>query len=94
MVALRNEDRTEQRKLVRHELLEVLIKFAEQHNGAVPTRRSWWVQARLKGYSMCQTTFDTHVGKLAYMDRLIEFRDGVIVINHSRWEFLKDSLYE
>jgi hypothetical protein len=85
------------KNLRRYEILTVLVDFAKSHNGATPGERALWRQFQADGPSygfapMSYYTFLTHMKTLVDDDKLIQKRDGVIVIPHSKWRAIKKLL--
>lgn len=83
-------------RLRRHEILDVLVDFAESHKGATPSKRDLLAlfnanqkkvarKKRKPFEPMSWSTFRKHFTTLEKDDKIIEFRDGVIVINYSHW---------
>lgn len=83
----RGGNRSEHRPL-RYDFLEVLVYFAQNHKGSIPSHYGWWKLVRQQGYSLAWTSFRAHTAKLA-AEGLITFHDSVVVINHSRWEYMQ-----
>lgn len=72
---------------VRYEFLEVLVYFAYNNKGSIPSHYGWWKLVRQQGYTLAWSSFRAHTAKLA-TEGLIVFQNNVVVINHSRWEYM------
>lgn len=73
---------------VRYEFMEILVSFANEHKGSIPTHYGWWQLVHQHGYTLAWTSFRAHTAKLE-RDGLIAFQHNVIVINHGRWEYIQ-----
>lgn len=73
---------------VRYEFLEVLVYFAKSHKGSIPSHYGWWKLVRQQGYTLAWTSFRAHTAKLE-AEGYIAFQNSVVVINHSRWEYMQ-----
>lgn len=73
---------------IRFAFLEVLVDFANEHAGSLPSHYAWWGLIQQRGYTQAWTTFRSHTAKLE-RDGLICFKDGVIVLTDAYWEYRK-----
>ena len=68
----------------RHEILEVLCDYADEHVGNSPSIRDLLREMHKRGYTMGRGTLQVHLVKLE-AERRLERRDGKLIVIGADW---------
>lgn len=72
----------------RNELLQILVDYASNVHGSLPSQRQCRIICEEAGYVMCRATFERHFDKLRIEGKLsVDARTGAVYIPDSEWKY-------